>query len=320
MLCRAIDSVLSQAFSDWELVVSDDEGPGGRSWEILSGYAAADPRIRVLENPHGKGQIENTNNVLLACRGSWIKVLHDDDWLAPESLPTFADAARAHPSAAFITSAANLVMDNGIKDYTPQHRGRISVISSQQTLVDLYLNGTTRDLRIAPSNLLISRAAVAAGCRMRNYGSVRDAVDQLFYLDLARQGDMVTIEEGLVFYDETNHPNITGSAAFPAIDEESLDIKRLNWSMIECKEKLPRPETVVRALRVARLRRRYRKQSWRANVLDAMNIFRPSVLRLIWHAVAARLSYDVRTGPGSKSRRSELIHVENKKSRGIPRL
>ncbi|WP_292665863.1 glycosyltransferase family 2 protein, partial [Mesorhizobium sp.] len=80
---RTIDSIVGQDFSNWELVISDDEGPNGSSWPILEDYARRDPRIRIVENHRGRGQVENTNNAMLACKGKWIKLLHDDDWLAP---------------------------------------------------------------------------------------------------------------------------------------------------------------------------------------------------------------------------------------------
>ena len=44
---RTIESVLQQSYSDWEMVISDDEGPDGMSWGVLSEYARIDSRIRV---------------------------------------------------------------------------------------------------------------------------------------------------------------------------------------------------------------------------------------------------------------------------------
>ena len=141
MLRRAVESVLQQDFSDWELVISDDEGPAGESWHIMCEYAREEPRIRVIENRRSRGQVENTNNAMLTCRGPWIKLLHDDDWLAPGALTTFAKLARAYPAAAFMTSTCHLVQDNGIRY---RRGGEIYHYSSQQCLADLYLAGKTR--------------------------------------------------------------------------------------------------------------------------------------------------------------------------------
>lgn len=282
---RTIESVLQQQYSDWEMVISDDEGPGGSTWSILSEYARNDPRIRIVENHGESGQVENTNNAMLACRGSWIKLLHDDDWLTPGSLETFAEIAKRHPTAAFMTSTSHLVQDSGTRC---RRGGSVTVYSSQQCLADLYLVGKTRVLGIVPSTLLINSEVIRAGCRMRNYKSIRWGVDQLFFVDLACFGDMVAIDDGLIFYDMTSHDNITASKSFSQIDQETLDLKHLTWSLIQDKQGLPGPETVVRALRVARLRGRFRYQSWWATIKDALQILRPSVINAANKALRAR--------------------------------
>jgi glycosyltransferase involved in cell wall biosynthesis len=296
MVRRAVDSVLNQEFSDWEVVVSDDEGPEGASWGILSEYARKDPRIRVVENRRGRGQVENTNNAMLACAGDWIKLLHDDDWLAEGALETFAQVASAHPTAAFLTCASNMVEEGRIHY---RRGGRVVVYSSQQCLTDLYLVGTTRVLGIIPSTLLVNSNVIEAGCLMRNYKTIAWGVDQLFFVDLARHGDMVAIDDGLIFYDATNHPSITATRCFHQIDEETLDLKRLTWGLIEDNKRLPSPETVVRALRVARLRGRFHYQSWGATIRDAMQILRPSVIRAAKEAIMVRV---LPTGPRPSSR------------------
>jgi glycosyltransferase involved in cell wall biosynthesis len=286
MVRRTVESVLHQDFSDWELVISDDEGPEGVSWSVLSEYARTEPRIRVVENHRGRGQVENTNNAMLACRGNWIKPLHDDDWLTPGSLDTFAEMARAYPTAAFMTSTSHLVQDSGIRY---RRGGQVTRYSSQECLADLYLVGRTRVLGIVPSTLLVNSKVIRAGCLMRNYKSISWGVDQLFFVDLACQGDMVAIDDGLIFYDMTKHASITASKSFSQIDQETLDLKRLTWSLVEDKQGLPDPETMVRALRVARLRGRFRQQSLGATIRDAMQILRPSVMRAANQAIRARV-------------------------------
>lgn len=283
---RTIESVLQQRYSDWEMVISDDEGPEGTAWSILSEYASLDPRIRIVQNSGQPGQVENTNNAMLACRGQWIKLLHDDDWLTAGSLETFAALARQYPTTAFMTSTSHLVQDSGIKY---RRGGRVTLYSSQECLADLYLVGKTRALGIVPSTLLINSEVIRAGCRMRNYKSIGWGVDQLFFVDLACFGDMVAIDDGLIFYDMTAHVSITASKSFSQIDQETLDLKHLTWSLIQDKEGLPDPETVVRALRVARLRGRFREQPWRATIMDALQILRPSVIKAGRKAIRARM-------------------------------
>ena len=46
-ISEAIDSILSQTFPNFELIISDD-GSRDRTLEIIQSYAARDHRIRVL--------------------------------------------------------------------------------------------------------------------------------------------------------------------------------------------------------------------------------------------------------------------------------
>lgn len=278
---RTVDSIVRQDFSNWELVVSDDEGKEGSSWAILEDYARSDPRIRIVENHMGRGQVENTNNAMLACRGKWIKLLHDDDWLTPGALKRFAEISIQYPSAAFMTCAAHVVEEKRVVMRTdPPEQNRVSLYSSQQCLTDLYLVRVTRSLGIIPSTLLINSAVIHAGCRMRAHKSIPAGVDQLFFVDLARHGEMVAINEGLIFYDATRHPSITTSKSYEDVDEVTLAVKELNWRLIEDRRGLPSPKTLLRALQVARIPARFHHQSWRTTIRDAVQILRPSVMKI----------------------------------------
>jgi hypothetical protein len=105
---------------------------------------------------------------------------------------------------------------------------------------------------------------------------------------------MVAIDDGLMFYDATNHPSVSATRSFQQIDQETLDLKRLTWNLVEDKKGLPSPEAVVRALRVARLRGRFHHQSWGTTIRDALQILRPSVMRAANQAILVRV---LATGP-----------------------
>jgi Glycosyl transferase family 2 len=53
MLRRAVESVFAQTFTDWEMVVSDDETPPAATWNFLEGLAASDARGKA---DHGRQQ------------------------------------------------------------------------------------------------------------------------------------------------------------------------------------------------------------------------------------------------------------------------
>jgi glycosyltransferase involved in cell wall biosynthesis len=83
---RAIESVRSQTFRDWELLVVDDCSTDG-SVEIIRGYAEKDRRIRFLQTPsHSGSPLEPRNLALEKAQGRYIAFLDSDDLWLPGKL------------------------------------------------------------------------------------------------------------------------------------------------------------------------------------------------------------------------------------------
>jgi glycosyltransferase involved in cell wall biosynthesis len=79
----AIESVLAQSYTDFELIVIDDNSPDDTA-AIVQGYL--DPRIRFLQNPGNLGPQGNWNRCLNEACGKYFKLLPQDDLLAPDCL------------------------------------------------------------------------------------------------------------------------------------------------------------------------------------------------------------------------------------------
>ena len=85
-LPAALDSVLAQTFANFELICVDD-GSEDRSLDVLREYAAEDPRIRVLQVPHG-GACAALNVGLDSVRGSFVGFVDNDDAMHPQLIET----------------------------------------------------------------------------------------------------------------------------------------------------------------------------------------------------------------------------------------
>ncbi len=81
----AIDSVLSQTYQQWELVVINDASSDDTA-EIASAYAARDSRIRVLCNEQNMGVSETRRRGMQAAHGRWLALLDSDDAWQPDKL------------------------------------------------------------------------------------------------------------------------------------------------------------------------------------------------------------------------------------------
>ena len=74
---RAIESIISQSFQDFEFIIVDN-GSTDHSGKIAEKYAKEDPRIQVVHIP--KSNIGMGRNVGLdAARGTYITFIDDDD-------------------------------------------------------------------------------------------------------------------------------------------------------------------------------------------------------------------------------------------------
>jgi glycosyltransferase involved in cell wall biosynthesis len=87
-LAEAVESVLAQSYTNWELLLVDD-GSTDRSTEIARGYALANPdRIHYLEHPGhvNRGMSASRNLGVRSARGGYIALLDADDVWLPDKL------------------------------------------------------------------------------------------------------------------------------------------------------------------------------------------------------------------------------------------
>ncbi len=82
----AIESVLTQSTSDWELIIIDD-GSTDAIGEVVRKFAEKDPRILYLKNEKNLGIQKSLNVGLSKSKGKYIAKIDDDDaWRDPEKL------------------------------------------------------------------------------------------------------------------------------------------------------------------------------------------------------------------------------------------
>ena len=82
---ETIQSILSQTYSNWELLFQDDCSTDNTK-EIVAKYAAIDPRIKYECNVQNSGAAITRNNALRRAKGKWIAFLDSDDIWLPDKL------------------------------------------------------------------------------------------------------------------------------------------------------------------------------------------------------------------------------------------
>lgn len=89
LLARAVDSIRSQDYSEWELIIVNDHSTSGTENFLKS---LSDRRIRVIENPVPMGSCISRNLAITAASGEFITGLDDDDYFHPSRLSEFRAA------------------------------------------------------------------------------------------------------------------------------------------------------------------------------------------------------------------------------------
>lgn len=109
---RALDSLLAQDLTDFEVVICDN-GSQDSTVQICSAYAERDPRIRLHRNPQNLGLVKNFNRTFELARGKYFKWAAHDDWHAPDSLSRSTALLEANPTAVACATGVSIVDEDG---------------------------------------------------------------------------------------------------------------------------------------------------------------------------------------------------------------
>lgn len=252
---EAVQSVLSQTFQDFEILISDD-GSTDATAAIADSLAERDPqRIRVIRAEHNQGKPFALNRALAVRRGELIAWLDGDDVMLAHKLERQVQALDAEPHAAGCTHDAEMFdSDSG------RELGRFSTAANGRSLhsggIELWFDPTYRML---PSATMIrSSLCPANGFDER----LTFTNDWLFDIEVFRRGRCVAIDEPLVRY-RRHADNFTTRAEQSGVSyEEGLR------AMAIVAERYPelrrRARTMSTAIVLGQARRRVTSHQWRA--------------------------------------------------------
>lgn len=94
LLQRSLDSVLAQAYADFEVIIVDSASTDGTR-EVVRDYAARDARVRLITEEVRRGVCPARNLGVDASSATWVVFLDSDDELAPGALELIAERAKA---------------------------------------------------------------------------------------------------------------------------------------------------------------------------------------------------------------------------------
>lgn len=233
-LAQTLPTILSQTFTDFELLVKQD-GPGdGATAAVLSGVR--DDRVRGSISGAPLGIPGILNALVSEARGEYIIVLHDHDLFAPTLIASMVEALDRYSSANYVHSGLHaidqddLVTATFVRDHAPVTRG------SEWAMYMLM----RMDSPVCACSLVRRSAYERYGAYDPAFGFVAD-VDLWFRL--AMHGDVAYVR----------------SAEMRIRDREpGHQYRGLNWLMVEALVAIHlRYESLLRPGRAATLRHRY---------------------------------------------------------------
>lgn len=141
MVFRAVESVMSQTFGDFEIIVSDNSDRTLPKTDFLdkTTHWGDDPRVRCVQPPEPMSMPAHWNFATNFATGKYVAILTDRFVMRPSSLEALAQTILANN-----TGTPNLVVWNVESSYsedthslvTPKTKGQVKITSSQDLLSD----------------------------------------------------------------------------------------------------------------------------------------------------------------------------------------
>lgn len=191
-LSQAIDSILAQSFTDFELVISDN-GSTDETPDICRRYMAADPRIRYFRLDQNMGAAFNYNRVFGLSRGTYFRWAAHDDIISPYFLQMCLDAFKDHTQdvapTAIVYPRSNWVDETGKvirPDHCPMRTSTASAIFRGLQAVSNMSNGNPV-FGLIPREILVKTRLIDSFITS----------DYVLIFELALFGNIVRVDEVL---------------------------------------------------------------------------------------------------------------------------
>ena len=171
-IARCIDSILSQTFSDYELILIDD-GSSDTSWDICIKYSQQDKRIRSIRQPINKGVSAARNRGLEAAVGTWVYFCDSDDYLYNDSLEILVNQIDKNVDM-ILAGYSRIVQGDVIVHTLPQ-----SGIVERTKAIEAYFESGRNRIQSFLWNRIFKREIIEA-CKIRFNETIYYKEDGLF--------------------------------------------------------------------------------------------------------------------------------------------
>src|ERR1035437_56395 len=210
-IAEAIESVMAQTFSDFELIVVDDGSKDCTA--AIAGNYTADSRVRLFLNETNLSDYPNRNRAAELAQGRYLKYLDADDMMYPHCLEVMVHQMEQFPQSGIGFTLA------------PRKEWLYPVALSPQDAYRLEFLGSG-GLGNGPTFAIYRKEAFH---KVGGFPSARFTSDRTLTLTLAREHPVVFMAPGLVFY--RYHAAQEGMAELSNLEAFSRRA-RVNWEAL----------------------------------------------------------------------------------------
>lgn len=238
-LPACVDSVLSQTYGNWELILVDDGSTDG-SLAVCRKYAAKDPRVQVIHQENqGVSAARNTGLEYVA--GTYITFLDSDDYIDRDYLSVLLTSAVSHGADMVCCDFYDVVNGQKKKVNTPRVLHKRLVVRWEELFSDAAVG--KEDYSCCVWGKLI-KTELAKKCKFQ---PLRYGEDQVFMYDLFLQKPLVYLTDYPGYYYVLNESGAMQSANQYNIIKCLNDVRMRRYKL----EKLPSSMNAVRTQYVA---------------------------------------------------------------------
>lgn len=218
-IARCLDSVINQTYQDLEIIVVNDATPDN-SMSIVEEYAARDPRIRIVHNPHNLGLMMTRRSGYSVATGDYLTFVDSDDYLPLNAVELLVSKA--------METDADIVVGDFLINHTD---GRAHVRNNSLSFGDTipgYLQSLLTDELAHNLWAKLYKRDLFAGKNYVDYEGMVNAEDKALFYQVIRSVKKMVCSKDVVY----NY----------VVNTQSSTNVRLSLAQIEC---------VVRANRIA---------------------------------------------------------------------